>query len=227
MRLWHGDSQRDLSGEAHVALATLRKWEAGAVPPPLHAVQAIAERYGVDRIDLLRALGYSVEVPPPSSWGRGDFTRVWPTILVLAAMTLDEVAEALAVTRSGVGFWETRGALPRPHHVGRLAAVLRERLDWHPTLRDLAAEHLREAMRPPESARERVAADPISIALWRLRKSRGLSREELAELSGVSRSTLASWERHGVPERSLARVRDVAIALQVTDEFGVGCRCSA
>lgn len=59
--------------------------------------------------------------------------------------------------------------------------------------------------------------------LTRLRRERGMTLSELAELSGVPRGTCSTWEYEGVPDSVPGAVRIAdALGVEVRDLYGEG-----
>lgn len=57
----------------------------------------------------------------------------------------------------------------------------------------------------------------VKSNIWKLRTRRGMTIDELAERSGVPRSTVDKWGRDGVPE-------SVAHAVRIAEALGVEVR---
>lgn len=58
----------------------------------------------------------------------------------------------------------------------------------------------------------------IRSRVWRLRRDAGMTIDQLAERSGVPRSTVDKWGREGVPETVLHAVRMAdALGVEVRD----------
>ncbi|MGH3261368.1 MAG: helix-turn-helix domain-containing protein [Trebonia sp.] len=55
----------------------------------------------------------------------------------------------------------------------------------------------------------KTAAVPLSDDIRRARELAGLTQPQLAEMIGVSESTISNWERGRTPRNALARVRNV------------------
>lgn len=61
----------------------------------------------------------------------------------------------------------------------------------------------------------------FSKRLRSLREMKGITRKELAEMIGISESTLQRWER-GITLPSLKYIKKLAIALEVSEDYLIG-----
>jgi repressor LexA len=90
-------------------------------------------------------------------------------------LTQEELAERIGVTRVAVAKWEAGERTPKGEYLVRLASELGVSPSYF-----FESDNQDKKFKP-----EKLAG---------LRKKKGLSQEELAELVGVTRSTVAKWE---------------------------------
>lgn len=141
-----GDSQPDLAAAAGVSVDTVLRVERDRRLLPAALARIAGDRYGFDIAAALAAAGYDVDLASPSQWGPGHFVDLWPRLRQLAGLSVRDVADAIGASPAAVGYWTERGSEPTDGQLAPLAAVLADRLGWHPVIAGLDRSTLAQAL---------------------------------------------------------------------------------
>ncbi|WP_447007289.1 helix-turn-helix domain-containing protein [Saccharothrix isguenensis] len=205
MRLHLGLTSREVAERIGVTPACLLRWERRQRTPAPVLASALAE---VLRLDRDRVTAFFAEGPEHPSIDDTLPGRGLRALRGDRGVPARHIADALGVTVRMVYNWERGGSrLP-----ARLLAPLAECLGTNP---DGLARTLRGS---PRGARPVVR---LSGDLARLRARAGCSQAKVADLLGVSRTTLRGWERgEAVPPwpaiRQLAALYEVSVSALAT-----------
>lgn len=121
------------------------------------------------------------------------------------SMTQSQLAEALGVSQSTIGMYECNSREPDLKRIMALARLF-----------DVPVSALieEEYVQVP-SAKAKLDAYSFGMAVYRLRKGRGLSQDQLADMLGISKQAVSNYER-GIREPDFNMLEDLASTFGMT-----------
>lgn len=171
-----------------VDAGALTRWLASRTRPDEVGRRRLAMLLRWPLEDLDRIVGPAARpqaAPATVRWPRaGTLLQQRRHTLKLSRQT---VASAAGVLAERLERWENGLSRPRVHLRAGLAQALQ--------LRPGALAHILDADAPPDRRLHRIPQ------LAELRRVRGLTQKQLADLVGVTQSEISSWERRGVRSR--------------------------
>ena len=208
-----GLSQTALARAAGVSSHTVRQWENRGRCPWRSTLEAVAAALNVDAAAL-----------DPACWATRTKERYGadPAGMALqrlrraAGLSVDDVTRAIGTTRSAVGHWESGSGSPHPRYRDTLARLY--------GVEALPLPAKRVARETPPAPTTRLPPPGIDGARVRaLRRDRGWTQAEVAEMVGASASAMARWEALSrTPTRRmwerLAAALDTTVAALAFDE---------